>query len=182
MGDGNRLSFLVLRAQAGDRSALDELLRQFQLPLHQFLRRLLGNSNDADDALQATFLQVFRKLKYLRNPRAFRPWLWQIANRNARKVLRSKKRRREQYLDLIDAEEVDQSASSELDEELIERIPELMERLTENGREVILLHYLEGFSLPEVAAILEIPLGTAKSRLAYALTCLRRAIDDGGER
>ena len=175
MTAGNNTTFQVLRAQAGDRQALDQLLRGCQHQLYGYLLRLLSNSADAEDALQATFLQVFRKLRWLRDPALFRPWTYRIASRVAQRMLRRRGTRGSTLAPDLDelAGEPDQADLA--DWEMKERIPELLERLTAKSREVVVLHYLEEFTLPQVADILGIPEGTAKSRLSYALACLRKA-------
>ena len=61
-------------------------------------------------------------------------------------------------------------------EDLIGQIPEWLERLTPKGREAVMLHYLEGFTTEDVAEILGVPLGTAKSRISYALACIRKQL------
>jgi RNA polymerase sigma-70 factor (ECF subfamily) len=173
MDEGNNTSFLVLRAQSGDRQALDELLKGCQSQLYGYLLRLLSNSADAEDALQTTFLQVFRKLRWLRDPALFRPWTYRIANRIAQRMLK----RRGNYESTSTPYLNDMADDNESIDfgmlEMKELIPELLERLTAKSREVVVLHYLEEFTVPQVASILGIPVGTAKSRLSYALACLR---------
>jgi hypothetical protein len=75
-------TLLVLLAQAGDRSALEQLLRHAYAPLRRYIRGLVG-ADLADDVLQETSLLIFRKLPYLREPAVFRPWTFRIASRIA---------------------------------------------------------------------------------------------------
>jgi RNA polymerase sigma-70 factor (ECF subfamily) len=170
-----KTTFEVLRAQAGDRRALDDLLKGCQVQLYRYLSSLLEDPLDAEDAVQLTFLQVCRKLPSLRDTSLFRPWIFRIAARIAYRIRNRRHRRsRPTVTDHMD-ELPDTTSAVDLDDfEVKERLPELLEALTPKCREVVVLHYLEEFTVPEVATILEIPVGTAKSRLSYALTCLRK--------
>src|ERR1700722_16377048 len=87
---------LVLLAQTGERAALEQLLRETYAPLHRYIIRLVGAAL-ADDVLQETSLQIFRKLQFLREPAVFRPWAFRIASRIAFSHL--KRARRWQPLD-----------------------------------------------------------------------------------
>ncbi len=75
-------TLLVLLAQSGDRSALEELLRYSYGPLRRYVTRLAG-ADLVDDILQETSLQIFRKLRFLREPAVFLPWAFRIASRIA---------------------------------------------------------------------------------------------------
>ena len=170
-----KTSFEVLRAQSGDRHALDDLLKGCQVQLYRYLSSLLEDPLDAEDAVQMTFLQVCRKLRSLRDPAFFRPWMYRTASRIAYRIRNDRHRRsRLTVTDHVDELPDTTSVVDLNDFEVKERLPELLEAVTPKCREVVVLHYLEEFTLPEVAAILEIPVGTAKSRLSYALTCLRK--------
>ncbi len=172
-----RLTLLVLRAQAGDMDAADSLLRMHQDELFGYLLKTLGDHSDAEDVLQTTLMQAVKKIKWLREPERFRSWLFRIASRQAYRI--SKLRRREH--EFANSDLVEEVAQAELDgsehEELIRQIPQWLERLSPKGREVICLHYLEGFTNEEVADILDIPLGTVESRISYSLACIRKRIN-----
>ncbi len=172
-----RLALLVLRAQASDREAVDRLLEIHQGEVFGYLTKMLGNHSDAEDALQATLLQAVNKIRWLREPAYFRSWVFRIASRKAFQIIEQQKRRREisnaEFIDVVPQKEVDDS--EQLD--LIELIPEWLDRLTPVGREAITLHYLNGFTTEQVADILDIPLGTAKSRISYSLSCIRKQIN-----
>lgn len=168
-----RLTLLVLRAQSGDRSAMDQLLAAYQSEVFSYLERMLGNHSDAEDALQMTLLQAIKKLRWLREPSSFRPWVYRIASRYAYRVIASRQRDREHSnADQLEAVEdtIDQNELAEL----IEQIPQWLEKLTAKGREVMILHYLEGFTAEQVADILNIPLGTVRSRVSHALSRIRK--------
>ena len=168
--------WLVLRAQAGDRDAFDSLLRTLQQPLYRYLVGLVGSRSLAEDLLQDTFLLVYRKLRWLREPELFRPWAFRIASREAFRRLRRDRRYAGAELDESQLAEVPDVAATPEDRELARRLPDLVAGISPGSRAVIALHYLEEMPLAEVSAVLGIALGTVKSRLAYGLTQLRRAL------
>lgn len=94
-------TLLVLLAQTGDRAALEQLLRDTHGPLRRYITRLAG-ADLADDILQETSIQIFRKLPFLREPAVFRPWTFRIASRIAFSHL--KQARRWQPLDAAPSE------------------------------------------------------------------------------
>jgi RNA polymerase sigma-70 factor (ECF subfamily) len=163
-------TLLVLLAQTGDRAALEQLLRDIHAPLRRYITRLVGTAL-ADDILQETALQIFRKLPFLREPAVFRPWTFRIASRIAFSQL--KRARRWEPLDAAPAEPLF-TLNSNLGEPPDEAFLTLLDHVSPASRAVLLLHYQHDLSLEETAAILEIPIGTAKSRLHYGVTTLRK--------
>ena len=161
----------MLRAQCNDREALELLLRSVQPSLHRYLSSLVGTGH-ADDVLQDVFVLVCRKLSWLETPELFRPWAFRIASRAGFRHLRKERRRMERAEDdsVLDSMPAPHPPpSNELLAELLNS-----EALSPASRAVLVLHFQEEMSLPEVAAILEIPLGTVKSRLAFGLAALRK--------
>jgi RNA polymerase sigma-70 factor (ECF subfamily) len=163
-------TLLVLLAQTGDRTALEQLLRDSYAPLRRYITRLAGAAL-ADDILQETSLQIFRKLPFLREPAVFRPWTFRIASRIAFSHL--KRARRWQPLDDAPPEHFT-TLDASLGEPPDEAFLSLLDHVSPASRAVLLLHYQHDLSLEESAAILEIPIGTAKSRLHYGVTTLRK--------
>jgi RNA polymerase sigma-70 factor (ECF subfamily) len=159
----------VLLAQTGDRGALEQLLRDTYAPLRRYITRLVGAAL-ADDILQETSLQIFRKLPFLREPAVFRPWTLRIASRIAFSHL--KRARRWQPLDAAPPEPL--TLPSPLCDPPDEAFFALLDHVSPASRAVLLLHYQHDLSLEESAAILEIPIGTAKSRLHYGVSTLRK--------
>ncbi len=172
----------VLRAQSGDQEALDELLEAVQEPLYRYIFRLVGERTLAEDILQEVFIRIYRKLRWLREPELFRPWAYRIASREAFKHLKRERRWREEVRDEATLEAIPaQSTEKSYAPELIEHLPSLIERVSPASRAVLILHYLHEMPLAEVAAVLGIALGTAKSRLAYGLQSLRSGIREQGD-
>ena len=171
-----RESWWVLQAQSGNREALNELFKSVQDPLFRYIVSLVRDQHLAEDILQEVFIRIYRKLSYLREPEAFRAWAYQIASREAFRHLNRERRwsdqvRDEATLTAVPANEHD----SEFPREMIETLPQLVGSLSPASRAVVVLFYLHEMSLVETAAVLEIPIGTVKSRLAYGLETLRRS-------
>jgi RNA polymerase sigma-70 factor, ECF subfamily len=174
-----REAFLVLRAQSGDREALDALLASVQEPLYRYLLSLVRERHLAEDALQETFVRVYRKLGWLREPALFRAWAYRIATREAFRQLKRERRWAEQVRDEDTLNVV--AAPPPRDEfahELSARLRESVAGLSPASRAVVVLYYLHEMSLEETAAVLGVPLGTVKSRLAYGLGALRRQLKE----
>lgn len=163
--------FLVLRAQAGDREALDELFKLVQEPLYRYIASLVGARTLAEDILQEVFILIYRKLRWLREPELFRPWAYRIATREAFRHLKRERRWTDSSVDETVLEELPAPVRDSLTPELVSQ---LVEQVSPASRAVIVLHYLHEMQLDEVADVLGVALGTVKSRLAYGLGSLRK--------
>jgi RNA polymerase sigma-70 factor, ECF subfamily len=162
-------TLLVLLVQAGDRAALEQLLRNSHAPLRRYITRLAG-ADLADDILQETSIQSFRKLRFLREPSVFGAWALRIASRIA--ISHLKRAHRWQSLDDLPLGTV--TSGPDLDGPPDAAFFSLLDHVSPASRAVLLLHYQHDLSLEETAAILDIPLGTAKSRLHYGVATLRK--------
>ena len=161
----------VLRAQCDDREALELLLRGVQPSLRRFVAGIVGPSH-ADDVLQETFVIVACKLKSLHTPELFRPWAYRIASREAFRHLKRERRWSDhtaQELELDDLPAPNVRPPAELLGELLS-----LQEISPASRAVLVLHFHEELTLAEIAAILELPPGTVKSRLAYGLSAIRK--------
>ena len=171
-----RESWWVLQAQSGSHEALNELFRSVQVPLFRYIVSLVRDQHQAEDILQEVFIRIYRKLRWLREPQAFRAWSYQIATREAFRFLKRERLWTDQIRDdaVLNVMPVAEPVYSP---ELVQRLPELVGDLSPASRAVIVLFYLHEMSLVETAAVLEIPVGTVKSRLAYGLESLRRRLE-----
>ena len=151
---------LVLRAQTGDRDAFDALLREIGPLLLRYATRVTGDVALAEDAVQETLIAIVRKIAWLNDASLFRAWAYRIASREAFRLLKKNRR-------FTDPIEEMQSTEVPADPWQRERLLSSLERLSPASRAVVTLHYLEEMPLTDVAAILEIPIGTVKSRLSY---------------
>ena len=163
----------VLRAQCDDREALELLLRNVQPAVHRYLCGLVGPA-DADDVVQEVLVSVYRGLEWLETPGLFRHWVFRIASRAGFRHLKSEQRWREQEREEALLEDIP-APDLPPREGVLEALHQ-MDGISPASRAVLVLHFQEELSLPEVAAVLELPLGTVKSRLAYGLTALRKQL------
>ena len=177
MKASQRESLLVLRAQVGDREALEALLRNIQGPLHNYLQNMLQDPALAEDTLQDVLLIVARKLSTLRTPELFRPWAYRVSSRAAFRSLRKERRWREQVRDqqYLENQPTDQDSTNSQEVDAA-RLRRSLDQVSPPLRAVLALHYVNELSLQDVAAALEIPVGTVKSRLSRGLQTLRRTL------
>jgi RNA polymerase sigma-70 factor (ECF subfamily) len=146
-----------------------------QPQLRRYIVRLIG-PDAADDVLQDVLIAVARKLSWLEEPSLFRAWAYRVASRAAFAHIRRERRRGRQET----SDEVLEALVAPVSRPSDEGLRELLDSpvLSPASRAVLILHFQEDMPLGEVAAVLEIPLGTVKSRLAYGLTALRRHLVD----
>jgi RNA polymerase sigma-70 factor (ECF subfamily) len=161
----------VLRAQCHDREALELLLRSAQPFLRRYLCSVVGKTS-ADDVLQDVLVLVCRKLTWLHTPELFRPWAYRIASRTAFRHLKKERVWSEQVREEAVLHATPAPETRPPDEVLNNLLQS--DVLSAASRAVLALHFQEELPLSDVAAILQIPLGTVKSRLAYGLAALRK--------
>jgi RNA polymerase sigma-70 factor (ECF subfamily) len=174
----------------GQTETFGVLLRRYERELYGYLRRYLGDSDLAEDVFQNTFLQLYVKSNHYELGRPVRPWLYTIATHQAIDALRRNGRHQALSLDQNQQELPDGEVRSLLelleargpgpadvaqDEERRERVRASVDRLPEFLRQVVLLAYFQGLKYREIADILDIPVGTVKSRLHAALVKLQEA-------
>jgi len=168
---------VVLLAQSGDPVAVEALLVAVEPALSRYVARLVGPLS-APDVLQDVFVKIWRHLKWLRQPELFRPWAYRIATRACYGHL---KRERQQAQRVDPDAAIDQlAATPDAIAVPAEELDRLFEHVSPASRAVLLLHYGEDQSIEETAAILDIIVGTAKSRLSYGLACLRGFVKQKG--
>ena len=168
----------VLQAQAGDRAALDALLRSIEQPLFAYVAGVVGRGPLAEDVLQDVFVLVYRKLTWLRDPALFRPWVYRLASRECFCALRHITRRAETFVDAAELDAIgDAHEPDEATRALVARLPDALTHVPPGSRAALLLHYAHDLSLAETAEVLGLPVGTVKSRVAYGLAAMRRALD-----
>jgi RNA polymerase sigma-70 factor (ECF subfamily) len=173
-----------------DSVAFSELVRRYERELYSYLRRYLGDASMAEDAFQATFLQVHLKCDQFDEGRKFRPWLYTIGTNQAIDAQRRNKRHRGVSLDRTTKREDSDDLGSLMDlliskepapdsrAETTQRrewIRQAVEQLPETLRAAINLVYYQGLKYREAAVVLEIPVGTVKSRLHSAILKLNEA-------
>jgi RNA polymerase sigma-70 factor (ECF subfamily) len=169
---------LIQRCLAGDEEAFATLYHQYKNLVYKTAYLMLGNAEEAEDILQEVFLRVYRSLHTYRPSKgALTTWLNRIT------VNRCLKRRRKRRSLLLSLDRVPPSLlispASSLEGRLTEEqsIQGALRRLSEKLQVVVVLRYYQGLSYAEISQVLDIPLGTVKSRLNLALKNLRQVLD-----
>ena len=175
---------LLERYLNGELAAFRQLVARYERELYAFLARFLGDRTAAEDIFQEAFLQVHQSGHSFDPTRRFRPWLFTIAANKARDLMRSQARRPAAPLDAkisggnngdggtfvdlmaADVPDIDEPAKRQ---ELSDQVRGVVDELPDHLREILLLSYFHQFPYKQIADILEIPLGTVKSRLHAAV-------------
>jgi RNA polymerase sigma factor (sigma-70 family) len=156
---------LVQAARGGSQAAFSRLVQRHQQSLRGFLRRLLqGRTDEADDLAQETFISAWSSLSRLRAADDFRPWLFGIAYRKVQTALRSGLRQGRRDGEWLAAEA--QAAEPAMDPALRLTLERVLSDLGPEQRAAVLLCLAEGWTHPEAADALGLPLGTIKSHVS----------------
>src|SRR6266568_4603203 len=170
----------VAQARAGDPAAWDILFHRYQLPLYVYVFELVHDEQKSLDIVQETFVNAARHVGSLRDDGKFGSWLFGIAHQKC--IQRWRKQARDEALrdELAAApgEFDDDPAELLIRQEQEAEFMNLLNQLPLPQRSVLLLHFVEDFSLEEIAGITGAALGTVKSRLHYAKKALKKLIED----
>src|SRR6266567_1534609 len=169
----------VPQARAGKPQAWDTLFRRYQLPLYVYVFELVHDEQASLDIVQETFINAVRHLGGLRDDEKFGSWLFGIAHQKC--IQRWRKRRGEETaleeFSAVLAEVEDDPAEWLIRQEHEAEFMQLLNQLPLPQRSVLLLHFIEDYSLEEIASITGTRVGTVKSRLHYAKKALRKLIE-----
>src|SRR5262245_51761466 len=178
----------VSRRQANEDAAYDELVRVYHASMFHVAYRMLGDSNDAADAVQEIFLKVFRNVQKFRGDSSLKTWIYRIAFSEILNRLRWWRRRfRSSTVSLDDDHEgkgqyIHLAASNPSPLQALESkeregaIQQALTKLSGEHRSIVILRDIEGFSYSEIADILGISVGTVKSRLARARADMKKSL------
>ncbi|MEA1951696.1 MAG: sigma-70 family RNA polymerase sigma factor [Planctomycetota bacterium] len=182
---------LLAYRENGDGVVFEQLVQRYERELYNYLRHYLGDAQMAEDVFQTTFLQVHLKCDKFEPGRKVRPWLYTVATNQA--IDAQRRNRRHQMvsldrrfgngdqdevaalIDLLDSGEenpIEQFESAERRE----MVHEVVDRLPDSLRQVVILVYYQGLKYREAAQALDIPVGTVKSRLHSAIHKLNEAL------
>lgn len=182
----------IERLRAGEATAFDRLVTERSADIYALLYRLTEDPEEARDLTQETFLQAFRSIAHFRGDADLRTWLYRIAVNQARNRWRWWRRRRRGATVSLDATDdahelslasrlVDEHAENPEARTLAHEREEILlaavRTLARPYREAVVLRDVEGLSYEEVAATLDISIGTVKSRLSRGRTELRRKLE-----
>jgi RNA polymerase sigma-70 factor (ECF subfamily) len=174
---------VVTELQAGSQEAFDALIRHFHAPLFRLLCQMLGSSADAADTTQEVFLKAFRGIRAFRRRSSLKTWLYRIAIREALNQRRWWKRHQSKETsyegDGTSSDALGATAEPNPFEQCVAReaqqaVHRALARLPEVFRSAVVLRDLEGLSYEEIADVLEVSVGTVKSRILRG----RRALKD----
>ena len=176
---------LISRFQKGDERAYVELVNRYKDRLLNFVFQFLGDIEQAEDVVQDTMFRLYEKKHYYKEIAKFSTWLYTIARNLSNTELRKKKRRKTTYLSQLSKErqfeipaiqdDVDQSIQNEF---INDRIQSAISNLPEHFKVVIILRDIQELSYEEISNIVEVPLGTIKSRINRARIQLQAELID----
>jgi RNA polymerase sigma-70 factor, ECF subfamily len=170
--------WIALRCQAGDNTGFEDLVALMERPLLYYATKLTGNEQTAHDVLQDLWVKAFSGIQGLKNPASLRAWLYRITHGLAVDRIR-------QHVSRERAEEARADGFQEAGDISFTRddaaaIHEALSDLEPKHREVLVLYFLEDFSLAEIAAVVGCSEGTVKSRIHYAKRRMKEILAGGG--
>lgn len=182
---------LMARAQAGEMPALEVLVRRYEKRLFNYIRKMIGNTADAEDIFQETFLRVYKHLNRFRTSALFRPWLYRIATNLCTDQLRYRGRHPKVSLDVPVGDDANGPSTIERVEgkapgprdvaeghEMEDRLQNALNKLSTKHRTVFIMARYEGMPYDEIADAFNIPVGTVKSRMNKAVKMLLSEIKE----
>jgi RNA polymerase sigma-70 factor (ECF subfamily) len=169
---------IVRKVLQGDVNAFEKLVTEYERAVYAIAQRMTGNAEDAADMTQETFIKAYNSLSSFRGDSKFSVWLYRIANNVCLDFLRSRSRRPTVSLSTEDDDgeetQLDIADESQSPELLMERgltrdaVRRGLDTLPPDYRQILLLREIQGLSYDEIAAVLEIEVGTVKSRIFRA--------------
>ena len=162
---------LILRFQEGDINAYNELVKRYKDRLLNFVLRYFNNVEQAEDVVQDTLIKLYTHASYYKNVAKFSTWIFTIAKNNALTELRKNRRKKTDSLwtddgQVIDINSKEESLDSKVQNEIaIDQLNKFLDEIPENFRMAVVLRDFQELSYEEISKILEIPIGTIKSRI-----------------
>ena len=177
---------LVRAAAGGDTEAFERLVRTYENKIYHLALRMCGSSVEASDIAQEAFLAAWRGLPSFRGEANFATWLYRLTSNAAIDYLRRQKKERGDMslddedlgLDAVDTGPGPQDAAERT--EVRTAVAAGLQQLSEGHRQVLVLREIQGLSYEEIADVLEVDLGTVKSRISRARTALRKILLENG--
>jgi RNA polymerase sigma-70 factor, ECF subfamily len=169
-----RDEWLALRCQAGEPGAFADLIAEMERPLFYYVSKLTNSQDAALDIIQDLWLRTLPGIQRLKEAGSVRAWLYRAAHGLAIDHIRRDIAREKTIENFVGLEEP--STETHFDNDQAIAIHEALDKLDDAHREVLVLHFMEDFSLAEISRIVDCPEGTVKSRLHYAKKALRKLL------
>ncbi|HYL74563.1 MAG TPA: RNA polymerase sigma factor [Bryobacteraceae bacterium] len=173
-----RDEWMALRCQSGEPNAFEDLVHAMERPLLYYATKLLKDEERALEALQEVWIRVFRGIRRLQDPGSLRPWLYRIAYGIAIDRIRRDSFR--QRAEEVETEGFSETAEVGFDADDAAAVHQALDQIDLAHREVLVLHFIEDFSMAEIAAVIGCPEGTVKSRIYHAKKAMREILSRGG--
>lgn len=175
---------LIERVKSGESQCFSELVLRYERPVFQSVFAFLGNRQEAEDVTQDVFVTAFRKIASFEYRASFLTWLRRIAYNQCIDARRKTKSRRTIAVDFdLEPQQVSNSPSPESvaqNNELLRNVRSTIDALAEEQRSIIILRDIDGLDYAEIASLLDIPIGTVRSRLHRARCELRDMMEKRG--
>lgn len=175
---------VIARFQGGDLTAFDVIVARYKQPLIQYVIQFVGETSDAEDIVQDTFVKIFRRKQAYRSIAKFSTWLYTVAGNFAKSELRKRKRQAQQsissltendpYFEVMET----RAAADEMTDRQFKKdiLRKAIQRLPKRFQDVIRLREIEHLSYDEIAARTKLSLGTVKSRVNRARLRLQKEL------
>ncbi len=176
--DEELMRFIAL----GEKNAFDELYKRFAENLHYyFWRKLKKDAEKAEDFVQDIFTKIIEKPHLFDTSRNFKTWVFSVANNMCKNEYQKMEVRSSVQNGLDESYAITENEKSPLhelsDKEFVEQLNTLLSQMDTKHSEVFRLRHIDGFSLQEIAEVLEIQVGTVKSRLFYATKHITKELE-----
>ena len=180
---------LILRCQANDAAAFNEIVTRYKNKVYNYISRMVGAGTDAEDLTQDTFVRAYLNIKSFQSRASLNTWLFRIATNTCIDFARKNRKVKALTTSIMQSDDEDDGEverdvpdsrfdpqSLFLNKELGVQLDQALKALPEKLRTVVLLHDIEGLAYEEIAQVVECPLGTVKSRLFNARAALRERL------
>jgi RNA polymerase sigma-70 factor (ECF subfamily) len=170
-------SEIVRQIQSGDAAAFDELMRRYKRPVVNFVFRMLGNAEDADDVAQDVFVRVYQNLDTYRPETKFSTWLFALARHAAIDRIRWRTRHRTESIESAPEMAASSGTTEEVNaREVGDQIAAAIAKLPEDQRTAVVLSEYQGMSYAEIAGVMRCSEKSVESRLYRAKQTLRKGL------
>jgi len=170
---------LIERASKGDQKAFSELFYEYKEMVYRVVYKLLGNSEETNDAVQQTFIELYKSLPGYAGKSKFTTWLYRIAVNVSIQFFRKRRTRdkNQPFNPEIHADSTSENDNPLEKKELRKQIEEALASLHIRKRTVVVLHDIENRTMEEISDIIGVPVGTIKSRLFYGREELKKKLE-----